>query len=320
MATDIVTEREEMPPGPPARPRISWGAVFAGAVTALAAQLLLSLLGLGIGAATVKPTTQDNPLHGLGYLAIIWWLATGTASLFAGGWVAGKLAGVPREEAAMHGVVAWGLTAVLGFYLLTTGVGNLIGGAARIMGQGAALMAGTGAVAAMRNEGADQGGIDLEPIRREARALLRDTNPPGTDAKTAERKTQEKEADARRTARRAAEDPLKADEEFRGLLTRVFRGGDVDKDEREALVNLVANRTGKSREEAERTVQNWEELYQKARDRAREAGDKVARATMLGAFWSFFTLLLGAVAAGWGSYVAAPHTIVVTRVPARVTV
>ena len=49
--------------------RISWGAVFAGA---LVVQLALSLLGLGIGMGTVDSLKEANPLRGLGTGAIVW--------------------------------------------------------------------------------------------------------------------------------------------------------------------------------------------------------------------------------------------------------
>ena len=40
---------------------IAWGAVLAGVVVALVTQLLLNMLGLGIGIATLDPGTGDNP-------------------------------------------------------------------------------------------------------------------------------------------------------------------------------------------------------------------------------------------------------------------
>jgi len=48
----------------------------------------------------------------------------------AGGYAAGRLAGKPKEStAAWHGLTAWALTALVIFYLLTTTVGGLLGGA-----------------------------------------------------------------------------------------------------------------------------------------------------------------------------------------------
>ncbi|MBC7945641.1 MAG: hypothetical protein H7X91_10355 [Burkholderiales bacterium] len=41
--------------------RISWAAVFAGVILAMVIQLLLSLLGTGIGMSTVDPLQGETP-------------------------------------------------------------------------------------------------------------------------------------------------------------------------------------------------------------------------------------------------------------------
>jgi hypothetical protein len=41
--------------------RISWGAVVAGAIIALATQIVLALIGMAIGLATLNPATGDSP-------------------------------------------------------------------------------------------------------------------------------------------------------------------------------------------------------------------------------------------------------------------
>ena len=43
--------------------RISWGAIFAGAIIALATQLVLTLIGTAVGLATLNPAT--GPRRGL---------------------------------------------------------------------------------------------------------------------------------------------------------------------------------------------------------------------------------------------------------------
>jgi hypothetical protein len=45
--------------------RVSWGGVLAGVVVALV-QLLIKMLGIGIGVATLDPGTNDNPTAWLG--------------------------------------------------------------------------------------------------------------------------------------------------------------------------------------------------------------------------------------------------------------
>jgi len=46
--------------------RISWGAILAGTLTALAVVSMLNLLGLGIGFSTIDPMTENDLLNGLG--------------------------------------------------------------------------------------------------------------------------------------------------------------------------------------------------------------------------------------------------------------
>ncbi|HEV7282238.1 MAG TPA: hypothetical protein VGN57_18690 [Pirellulaceae bacterium] len=107
--------------------RVSLGAVIAGLVVALATQILLSVLGLAIGAWAFSPVTEENPFSGLGMGAGIWWVVTGILSLFLGGWVAGRLAGVPqRLDGALHGLVTWGLVTLFSFWMLTSTVGAVL--------------------------------------------------------------------------------------------------------------------------------------------------------------------------------------------------
>lgn len=117
--------------------RISWAAVFGGVVTAMVTQLLLSVLGVGIGAGSVDPAAEVDPVSGLGIGAAVWFAISGIISMFAGGWMAGRLAGIPRNiDGALHGVLTWGLTTLLAVYLLTTAVGGLLSGAAGLLGKG----------------------------------------------------------------------------------------------------------------------------------------------------------------------------------------
>ena len=41
--------------------RVSWSGVLAGAAIALVAQLILNMLGVGVGAASIDPAGGDNP-------------------------------------------------------------------------------------------------------------------------------------------------------------------------------------------------------------------------------------------------------------------
>src|SRR4030095_14055815 len=68
--------------------RISWRALFAGAIIALAAQLVLTLIGTAVGLATLNPATGQNPSGTtLGIGAGIWLVISSLVSLFLGGYI-----------------------------------------------------------------------------------------------------------------------------------------------------------------------------------------------------------------------------------------
>lgn len=111
---------------------VSWGAIIAGSVLAMATQLLLTLLGAGIGLVSLAATeavTESETATGFGIGAGVWWLITGLISLFVGGLAAGRLARVSQStDGIFHGLLVWALTTILSVYLLTTAASALIGG------------------------------------------------------------------------------------------------------------------------------------------------------------------------------------------------
>jgi hypothetical protein len=108
--------------------RISWGAIFAGAVVALAIQLVLTLIGGAIGLATLNPATGQSP-NGttLGIGAAIWLVVSSLISLFAAGYVAGRLGGT--FNGWLHGLATWATVTTLTLLLLATAAGGLVGAA-----------------------------------------------------------------------------------------------------------------------------------------------------------------------------------------------
>ena len=110
--------------------RISWGAIIAGLIVALVTQIVLTMLGVAIGAATIDPLQEQRPLEGLGTGAAIWWVVSSLISLFLGGCVAGRLAGVPRKgDGALHGIIMWGTATLITLLLAGTALSGLFGGA-----------------------------------------------------------------------------------------------------------------------------------------------------------------------------------------------
>lgn len=111
--------------------QISWGAVLAGVVVALVTQLILNMIGIGVGAATLDPGSGDNPQASTFSLgAAIWFGVASILAALIGGYVASRLSGRPKESTGgWHGLTAWAVTTLVIFYLLTTTIGSIIGGA-----------------------------------------------------------------------------------------------------------------------------------------------------------------------------------------------
>lgn len=130
--------------------QVAWGAIFAGVAIALITQLLLNMIGLGIGLATLDPGTGDNPsAGGFSIGAGIWWVLSGIIAAGLGGWIAGRLAGKPRESTGgWHGLISWAVTSLVVVYLLTSAIGGLIGGAMGALGSVAGGVGRTAATAA----------------------------------------------------------------------------------------------------------------------------------------------------------------------------
>ncbi|HVU53125.1 MAG TPA: hypothetical protein VHL80_20720 [Polyangia bacterium] len=116
----------------PRSARISWGAVFGGAVSALGLWLLLYAFGVALGLSTVDPNNPHS-LKGSGIFTGIWSVLSPLIALFVGGLVAGRLAGsFARGFGALHGLVMWGLVSVAGAFAVMAVVSSAVSGAAAL--------------------------------------------------------------------------------------------------------------------------------------------------------------------------------------------
>jgi hypothetical protein len=253
---------------------VSWGSIFAGVTAAIAVQLLLNLLGIGVGAATINPQ-QGQPGQGLAVGAAIWFVVSCIISLFVAGWIAGRLARTPnKEDSALHGFVTWALASLVLFYLLSTAVGGLLGGAASVLGQTASLAArGVQAVApAATNVISQVTGVTPQQVQSEAGDIARDSN-------------------------------------FQAFVAGVVRNGQVTPQDRQALANLLVSRRQMSMQDANATIDRWqaqiEQTVQQTKQTAAQAETTAASGVSKGAFGSFFALLLGLASAVAGSWTGA---------------
>jgi len=295
--------------------RVSWGAIIAGMVVAISVQMVLSLLGAGIGLSTIDPLRYSSPdASSFGIGAGVWWAVSSIISLFAGGWVAGHLAGsAEKTDAMLHGLVTWGLAAIVTAYLLASAVGAVVRGGANVIGTAATVTAsGAAAVAAPAADAAkrelQQSGISFDDIKNQAQKLLMQTGKPALQP---EALTEKAETAGQQAANTTADGTSAA--EFQSLIQRIVESNKdtVDAADRDAVVNVVVARSGLSKPEAEARVDGWIKTYQDARvkfqeqkaaaeAKAREVADATAKASSQAALAAVVALLLGALAAALG--------------------
>jgi len=271
-------------------PRISWGAIFAGAVSALGLWMLLYAFGLAVGLTTLDPNNRGS-LRSSGIFTGVWGLVAPLIALFVGGFVAGRGAGIfRRAEGAVHGVVMWGLVTVMGSFLVISAAAAVVRGVAA-MGQ-AAVRAGGSAVGAVADKSgglgamAQQFGIDADDALRPVNDRLREQGQPPVSAEQLQAAT-------------------------RDAVQSAVPEGRVDRD---LLVRSIAQNTSMSRPDVEETATRIHMQIDNAKNQmgqrvqSAETGALKAAESSGKVFWGVFgALLLGLIAAAIGAALGVPQ-------------
>ena len=96
---------------------LQWWAIIGGNVIGWGLLFFLSLLGLTIGLAAIEPYST-RPASGLDVGSAIWGLAALVLCSIIGAYLVVRIAGERRKrEAALHGIVGWGLSMIAGAIL-----------------------------------------------------------------------------------------------------------------------------------------------------------------------------------------------------------
>lgn len=299
--------------------RISWGAIIAGIVMALVTMLALHMLGLSIGAATINPVSEANPIEsGFGTGAVIWLVASNLIGLFVGGYVAGRFAGSTDDvDGVLHGLVTWAVVTLLTLYFLTTSVGNVVNGLVSAAGQ---VISQAGSVVAdVSPEVAstlDLQNVTLQGIQGEVRSLLQQTGDPALQPEAVTEQAQEAGEIAQDTANTIAQFPTLAELELNRAVSRFLNLEAIQDTDRQDIVNILTERTNLTEEEARQTVDRWEQAYvqlrNEAEETARQVSQQIADAVTAVAGILFASMIVGAFAAGAGGLVGSPERQVVT--------
>ncbi|MEL6925476.1 MAG: hypothetical protein AAFO94_15615 [Bacteroidota bacterium] len=315
--------------------RISWGAIIAGGLTALAVALLLNLLGAGIGFATIDPMEEANPLNGLGTGSAIWWIASNVIALFVGGMVAARTSGFPNSvDGGIHGFLAWGFYATVSFLLLSSTVSSIVSGVGGTIAsvfsndnqqQKVIVELDRAKANSERNANAGFAGIKEDIFNLINKAERYNILP--DDASEEARATYQ---DLRGDVKQAWNDlnvdanvdrffnNLSYDLDENGNLDITVEGDYFDKtDVREYLVDNTeldeAEINGlitKWENNMEKAVNKAEQYYAVARQKAIVVSDRAAEAMAAACIIAFFALLIGAIAGYAGGYVGSPEHLV----------
>lgn len=254
---------------------LSWSAVIAGTLVGLMTQVTLLLLGASIGLYSIDVEAGLQQFGGLGVGASIWWVISAIISLFVGGWLTSRFAGLQRVfDGILHGIVTWSVITVLTLTVLTNIVGGIVGGTFRAVGS--VLSSAGQAAGTVLGSGGEQSPV--ASLVREAQDVFAQVRSRGGDDAVAELTT---------------------------AIQEVFRDPAITSSEKQRVSSLLVQYTDMGRQEADRTVDEWSARYAQAQqlgNRVLGAGEDVASALGTAALWSFFALLLGAAAAGFGGW------------------
>lgn len=277
--------------------RISWGAIIAGAVLTLVVQVMLALLGLGIGLATLDPASADSPaLSTFSSASGIFAAVTVLLATFAGAYAAARFAGsFARRDAALHGLTTWAVATLVAVYLLASGASALV--STTFGALGATVQSLGQAAGALVPDSID----NLPPqLQEQARELLAQGENQAQDAaQTVQAEGQEAAANARAAA---------GTQDLGAAVREIFQGlgQDATPQQRQTAVEAISRQAGISQAEAEARLTQFQAQYDQAVQQAREAADQAASAASATAFAAFVGMLLGAIVAAVGGIVGRP--------------
>jgi hypothetical protein len=282
---------------------VSWGAIFAGAAAAAALSLILLMLGSGLGLTSVSPwESRGLDADTVGIAAIAWLAFTQIVASGMGGYLAGRLrtkwVDTHTDEVyfrdTAHGFLTWAVAALVSAALLTSTVGAIVGGGAKIVGTvagGAAVTTAAGA-ASMANKSSSVPGSSMDYF---VNSMFRANNP-ATPANGAT----DPVSPTSTPASHQLVPPAQLGE-VTGIFANSITTGTLPQEDRQYVGRLIAQYAGISQQEAEQRVQTTYDKAQaklkEAKAKAQQAADTARKTTSYLMLWTFISLLAGAFVA-----------------------
>lgn len=267
---------------------LSWGSIFAGAVTAAAVFTVLSLLTAALGLGLFAPTSS-NPMAGIGVGTGICTILVLLISFCAGGFVAGYSA---RSTGLLHGAITWALTILLLVTLIFNAVasalgmaGNVIGSVASTAGNATANLAGSAAnltgdavSAGLEKAGATISDVDTKELKDNLEKYLQDTEVAELQPDYLEGQLQESRDEITQAVKDLAMNPENKDAIVKDLTESLKEKAKTiaDSADKDAIDQAVSANTNLTEEEASQISENIYTGLQDASKKAEESIDKAS--------------------------------------------
>ena len=253
--------------------------------------ILLSLLGVALGAGGLLIQTTASDMAGYGLSAGIWSAVNLILSMGFGAYVAARLSGTHSHlDAELHGITVWAVAILLVTVLLAQAVGAILGTVASTAGTAAGSAVGTATSLAS--------------------GVTQQVSPKGL-------------VDQLEESLSSSGDPTQMtraqiNSEIATLAGRRVVNGSLTDQERDRLTTLVAAQVGISKEEAARRVGRMEQdavaALAQTEQQARKAAAAAAHGAAAGAKALFSGLLLSLAGAMVGAWIGTRHSRLLTPI------
>jgi hypothetical protein len=265
---------------------VSWSAIIAGAIVAVASSLVLLLMGSGLGLTMVSPWSRVgvSPTT-FAVSTVIWLIVVQWLSSALGGFLTGRLrmrwVGVHPDEVffrdTAHGLLAWALATVL--------VAGVLSSAAS-----AVITAGAGAVTSLATgtaQGAGQAATDKAPnglgLPMEYYVDLMFRPPADSSSAASPAGASQNATDPRTEASR--------------ILLMSLASDSMSTTDRSYLAQLVTARTGRTAADAQQRVSDVLAQIDQAKAKAKETADTARKAGITTSLLMVLSLIIGAFVA-----------------------
>jgi len=265
---------------------LSWSAVIAGALTAIAVTIIVVALGSGIGLSLASPYSYSPSGGTLTIMGAVWLVFAQAIGFAVGGYLAGRLRRDPavlrtaevKFRDGANGLTVWAIGVAVSAVVIA-GTVSKIGNAAENATDGASNLAALAGQWPSMDYFVD--------------SLLRANLQPGANAAAAATPNESNPAQNNAAANAATQ----RDQIYRIMLTALGPNG-LSGNDRTYLAQTVSAQTGLSENDAQHRV---DDVVNMAKQDATQAADAARKAAAYLSFWTFMSLLFGAVCATMGA-------------------